>query len=401
MKAKLEKLEKSRVKFSIEVSKEEAQKSFDRVYDKLAEQIEIKGFRKGAAPKKMILEAIGAERLREEFLKDILPGTYFTAVQQEKVIPVEGPKVDVTSNDWSAKLSEGVISSNLSYTAEVDLLPEIKVSDYKKIKVKPEKSKEVSEDDVNKVVEHLRRTVATFNDITRPAKDGDRVEIDFEGKIGGAVRPELSSKNHPLILGQHTLIPEFEKALVGMKKGETKTFKSPVKKQQAGKDIGKEDAEFTVKMLDIKEVILPPVDDALATKFGQPTLLALRGAIREDLRKRNEGQSKADLERKVADELLKLADFQVPESLMHQEVHRMLDTLVKQAAAHNIPWEAYLSQIRKTEAVLHEELKPQAERTVKVGLILGEVVKKEGIDPKDEKAGRIAMDRLIEIATKK
>lgn len=401
MKTTLEKLTKSRVKFSIEVSKEEAQKAFDKVYEKLASQVEIKGFRRGAAPKKMVLEAVGMERLREEFLKQLLPDTYFEAVQKEKIVPVEGPKVNVASYEWTSSLSAGVISSDISYTAEVDLLPEIAVTDYKKIKIKPEKPKEVEDDDVNKVVLHLRRTAATFNDVVRPAKEGDRIEIEFEGKIAGVVRPELSSRNHPLILGSHVLVPEFEGELSGMKKGETKTFKSSVKKQQGGKEIGKEEAEFTVKMLDIKEVILPPIDDALATKFGQATILALRGAIREDLRKRNEEQVRVDLERQVADALLKLADFQVPESLIHQEIHRMLDTLGKQAASHGMPWEAYLSQIKKTEAALHEEFKPQAERTVKVGLILGEVVKREGIDPKDQDAGKKAMQRLIEIATKK
>ena len=399
MKSTLERLPKSRVRFSITVPQERVQKAVDEAYKNLNEQVEIKGFRKGQAPKSMIFESVGVARLRETILQKLLPDTYFEALQKGKIVPVEGPQVNIESPEWEKKLSEGKASSGIAYKAEVDILPKVTLTgDYKKIRVKKPETVEIKDDEMENVLTHLRRQQAEFKDVTRQAQQGDRIEIEFEGKVDSIVQPEFSSKNFPLLLGQGTLQPDFEKELTGMKKQEKKSFKGAFPRKDDPKKA--QDVHFSVTMLDIKEVVLPELTDELAKKLGQDSVLALRGAVRQSLKANKEERERRDMEQHIADELLKRAKLEVPASLVHQEIHRMMDSLKAQATQYGMLWEQYLAQMKKTEADLHNDMHDQAEKTVKFGLVLGYIINKEGIDSKDKDAGRKAMEKLVEYATK-
>lgn len=397
MKSTVEKLPKSRVRFTIAVPQERVQKAVDAAYDSLNEQVEIKGFRKGQAPKSMIFEAVGLARLRETILQKLLPDTYFEALQKEKLVPVEGPQVAIESADWEKGLHAGKASAGLAYKAEVDILPKVTLSgDYKEIRVKKPAPAEVKDEELDNLINHLRRQHAEFKEVARAAQVGDRIEIEFEGKVGGVIRPEFSSKNYPVLLGSQSLRKEFEDQLVGLKKGEKKSFRQNFELKEGA---GEENIDFTVTVLTVQEVILPELTDEFAKKVGQDSVLALKGAVRQSLKANKEERQRRDLEQQIADELLKRATLDVPASLIHQEIHRMIDSLKTQATQYGMLWEQYLSQMKKTEADLHNDLHDQAEKTVKFGLILGNIINKEGIDSKDKDAGRKAMEKLVQYAT--
>lgn len=400
MKTSLERLPKSRVRLSVTVPKEAVQKAIHEAYERLGEQVEVKGFRKGQAPKRMIFDSVGVARLRETVLERLLPNTYFQALQEAKIVPVEGPHVKIDSADWEKDLPEAKAGAGISFQAEVDVLPKVELAkDYKKLRIANRESRiaEVTEEEVNSTIDHLRRQQAQFKDLHRDAQEGDRLEIEFAGKVGGVVREEFSSKNYPLILGQQTFLPDFEKHLTGMKKGDKKSFRLDISKKDGQ---GKDAVDFSVTLLDLKEVLLPELTDEFAKKVGQDSVLALRGALRQSLRANRQERYRREREQQVADQLLGLATLEVPESLIHQEIHRMMDSLRAQATQYGMPWEAYLTQIKRGEDDLHKDLEQQAEKTVKFGLILGHIMTKEGIDPKAEQAGRQAMDRLLEYATR-
>jgi trigger factor len=399
MKSTLVKLPKSRVRLTVHVPKSKVQEAIDHAFDKLGGQIEIKGFRKGQAPKPIIFEAVGLSRIREAVFERLLPDTYFSELQKHKLVPVEGPTVNIKSEHWESSLPQGKATHDVDYEAEVDILPQVAlIKDYKRLRLAERYRRpvepEVTEDEVNGVIDHLRRQQAQFQDVKRPAKAGDRMEIEFGGKIAQVARQEFSSKNYPLILGNQTLLPEFESKLVGMRKGESKGFtvEIPAKDDPAKK----EKVDFTVTVLQLQEVILPELTD----EFGQETVLSLRGAVRAGLRANKEERHRKELEQAVADEVLKTAEVEVPESLIHQEIHRIIDALKAQAQSYGLMWENYLAQLKKTEADLHHDLEQQAEKTVTFGLVLGYIMSKEKINPKSEQAGRRAMDRLIEYLTK-
>ncbi len=398
MKPTLERLPKSRVRFLIKVPQERVQKAVNEAYKSLNAQVEIKGFRKGQAPKSMIFESVGLARLRETILQRLLPDTYFEVLQSERLVPVEGPQVNIESADWEKELLQGRASTGISYKVEVDILPKVElISDYKKIRVKNPPTVDISDEEVENVINHLRRQHAEFKEVTRPADNGDRIEIEFEGKIDKIAQPDFSSKNFPLLLGQGTLQSEFEKHLFGMKRGDKKSFTLAMPRKDDPK--GKQGVQFTVVMLDVKEVILPALTEELAKKLGQDSVLALRGAVRQSLRTNKEDRQRRDLEQRVADELLQRAKLEIPASLVHQEIHRMIDSLKSQATSHGMPWEQYLMQIKKTEEQLHQDLHDQAEKTVKFGLVLGTIINREGMDTKDKDVGRKVMEKLVQYAT--
>lgn len=387
MDIKKENLAGSKVKLTISVPSELMRGYFAKVYNKLAASVEVKGFRAGKAPKNLTISAIGENRLVSEIIDMALQETYGRALKEENIIPVAPPKINIKKMaDLTAP------TAVLEYEAEIELLPEVKIGDYKKLRIKSKKTKvEVTKAEIDQVLSHLQRQHATFKEIDRPTKEGDRVEIDFTGKERGVVLENLSSKNYPVILGSKVLITEFEKKVEGMKKGDEKDFKLKIKDKEI---------DFHVKMLDVKEVILPKLDDELAKKFGKKTLQELTKAIEEDIIKQKNLQEKQNQENQLIDELLKITQVEVPESLILQETNRMVEQLKQRTQMAGMPFEKYLGQVKKTEEDLKKDFRPQAEKTVKVGLTLGEIGKYEKIDLKEKDAGKKVMEKLVAYATK-
>ncbi len=385
---KKENLAGSKVKLTINLPPELMRGFFAKVYKKLASGVEVKGFRAGKAPKNLTISAIGENRLISEIIDLALKETYPQALKQENIIPVAPPKIEIKK---MADLTTD--EAVLEYDAEVDLLPEVKVGDYKSLKLKVKKLKqEATKDEIDQVLSHLRRQHAEFRDVDRPAKEGDRVEMDFEGKERGVVLENLTSKNYPVILGSKVLIPEFEKKIEGLKKGDVKEFKIKLKDKEI---------DFKVKVHLVQEVILPKMDDELAKKFGKKTLKELEKAIAEDVVKQKENQAKQNQENEIVENLLKISKVEIPESLTNQEIQRMIERMKSRIAMSGMPFEKYLEQVKKTEDDLKKEFKEQAEKTVKVGLILGEIGKLEKFDLTKEDTGRKVMDKLIEYSLKK
>jgi len=393
MEIKKEDLGKSKVKLLIKVSSPEMRTFFARVYNKIAPTIEIKGFRPGMAPKSMTIAAIGENRLQQEIIDLALRETFAEALKKENLMPIAPPKINIKMlKDLTADTAE------LEYEVEIDLLPEVKLGDYKKIRLKKNDAKiEVSADEIEQVLSHLARTRAEFKDINRPVKKGDRLEINFEGFDQGVKRENLSSRNYPVILGSKILIPEFEAQLIGLKKGDKKEFTLEMAPSATEK---KKKINFKVEVLQTQEVILPKIDDELARKYQKKDLADLKKAIKDDIIQQKKQQHERNIENAVLEELIKITKVEIPDSLIQQEIDRQINEIRSRTTQMGLTFEKYLESLKKTESELRESLKPQAEKTIKIGLALGEIVKREKIDPKDKEAGKKALDILIAKATK-
>lgn len=399
MKIKLEKLPKSRVKLEIETPKEDLKKYFDQAYQKLSQQVNIKGFREGKAPRLMVIETVGFNRYNSTALDIALPQIYYQAIQQEKLIPISSPNVSVKQFSQD---------ENFIFEAEVDLVPEIKLPDYKLVRVKSDlstslkagsKSFEVGEDEIEKVVKRLLYQSAKFTEVDRIAKEGDNIEIDFEGSVKGVKKENLCSKNYPLILGEKVLIPGFEEKLVGMKKGESKSFALGI-----NSSAGEEKVDFQVKMNAVRDVKLPELNDEFAKKFGHQTVVKLSQAIGESIKLEKEQQNRLQIEQEILEKIANKTSIDVPESLIDQEINRKIASMQQQMGP---VWQGYLDKIGKTIEDLRKEMHTGAEKQVKFGLILGEIAKDMGLlkgnlktKEEQEKVIRKTMDRLIEIAAK-
>lgn len=387
MTTKLHKLPNSRIKLEIIVPMGKTAEYFDRAYEKLASTINIQGFRPGKAPKLMTLEAIGQNRYNSEALNMALADTYFQVIKTQKLIPITQPAIAIKD------FQQG---KDMSYTAEVDIYPKISLGAYKEIKVKHQAQKFLATDlEVDKIIKRLRYQAAKFTESKDTAQKDKRVEIEFEGFIKNAKVDKYCSKNYPLILGENVLIAGFEDKLVGMKKDEAKEFDLTVQKDKV---------HFKVKLLDIKDVKSPELNEEFAKKFGHKNAEGLKSAIKKNIVLEKEMRDRQILQEKVFDELLKKIKMEVPASLMDQEIARKIAEI---QAKMGPGFEEFLKKSGKNLADLRKEMTPQAENAVKIGLILGEVAKdlqlaKERPKTEEEqrKIVRKTIDKLVEIATK-
>lgn len=389
IKTKLEKLEHSRVKLEIEAPAKTMADFFEQAWQKIGPQIEIPGFRAGKAPKRLLFEKIGPNRFSQEVLDFALPQTYHQAITEHKLVPVQPPAISIIN--FQIDLNGEAVE--LKYTAEVDVLPEVKIKDYKKLKIKKIEFdwKPATKEEVATVVSRLQKENAIFEEKSGFAEKGDRVEINFEGKINGVAQENLTSKNHPVILGEGTLIPEFEKEIVGIKKGESKKFNIKMKDKKV---------DFEVEVTNIQKVILPPADDALAKKFNQKSFAELEKEIEKSINEGKERQTNLRQENAVMEKMLTVSAVELPESLVEQEINRLIESQRQNLAAQGLTLEQYLEKIKVSLEKMRVDLKPQAEKNIKYGLILGEIAKEMKLDLKDKEVGKLALDNLIKIMVK-
>lgn len=359
-------LDNSRVRLEIHMPVEKMASFLDRVYQKLASTVEIRGFRPGHAPRSLTLEAIGHGRYQQEVLNETIAETYIEAVRQENLSPIEQPAITVKSFGED---------KGLVYEAEVDILPKVKLCDYHKIKVeKIIKNFKAAKEEVDLIIKRLLSQAATLKEINRPLKNGDWAEIEFEGYVDSIKRDGLSSKNFPLILGQKTLLPDFEKALIGLRKEEATEFKinAPLDKTSNKR----QPVLFKVKILNTKEVILPILNDEFAKSFGKKDLVELKKAIEQDIISNKQVRAQKEQENEIIEKMIQQSRIAVPRSLVESEINRILVDLQKRLGSS---FEQFLAKNQKTIPDLRKDFEKNAQRQVKTGLVLGEFAKQEGI----------------------
>lgn len=365
---------KSVVTLKIALDEKEWEEALKNAATKISDGIEIKGFRKGKAPMDVVIAQVGETRVLSEASETAINRYYYQAVMQEEVAPVGPPKVTV---------DEVGMKKPLRFTAEITVMPEIELGDYKKIKVKPEKV-EVKDEQIDTVLTNLQRREVTFKEIERSAQKGDWVEIDFEGKLDGVPFDGGKSANHPLIIGDGVLLPDFEEALVGMKTGEEKIFPVNFPEDYHQANLAGKKTEFTAKLHKVKEVIYPEINDEFAKKISdKKTLRELKDDIKKALTEDSK-QKELDRQRSEAiEQLIKLAKAEVPAQLVEQELDAMMHDFEHQISHQGMNMKDYMERAKLTEEKMREEWKEQAKKRVIAGLALNEFKKREGIAASD------------------
>ncbi|MBU6389311.1 trigger factor [Patescibacteria group bacterium] len=391
----------SRIQLTVTVSADQFRHAFDHELNEYTKSVSLPGFRAGKAPKAKVLEQVGRPRIEAAALDHAISHVYYEAVQEADIRPVEGPEVTIEKYETPSDSADpsGVVAT---FKVEVDVMPEVKIDGYKKIKIKPEPEKPVAEDEVEKVITYLRKQQAALVEVEEDGalEEGMWADIAYEGSVGGVKRPDMANKNHPLVIGEGQLIPGFEDQIIGMKKGEKKKITVTFPKEYHAKELAGKKAEFEVAVNELKRVNLPEKDADFAKRFGHSTFSELEKAIRESIVEEKRQESRQKQEQEVLDQLLKLAKFDLPQSLVKQEMERMYAEAQERLSKMNFDWDAYLEQVKKTADQVREETRPQAEKNVRIGLALGKVVEAEGL-AESEQAAQQAVERLYEIATSK
>jgi trigger factor len=285
----------------------------------------------------------------------------------------------------------------LVFKAEAVVIPEVNLADYKKIaqKTKPKKKEDikVEEKEMSDSLEWLRKSRAKYITMARPARLGDRVEIDFSAHGGPASGEETGqnqtniseSKNHPLILGKSRFIKGFDENLVDMKEKEEKNFSLMFPEDYHQKHLAGKLADFKVKMNLVQEQELPELNDEFAKGLGGfENLEKLKENIREGILMEKETEEKKNWQEKIISEIIAKSSMDLPDLLVESEAEKMLEEAKINVGNMGLPWENYLEQAGKTEQALKKELQVPAEKRVKGTLILREIAKQEKIETSDE-----------------
>ena len=399
MQAKVEKQKNNKVKLNITVSKEEMTPYFQSAYEKMAPSVTIQGFRAGKAPRKLIEAEIGITRIMSEALDMAVNENYIKALEENKLQPVSSPSIAISKYPLYGQTAEAV-KDDFEFTMEIEVFPEVSLGNYSKLKIELPKKDEVKLEDTEKVMTELRRRKASFSDLDGAAKIGDLAEISFAGMVKKVPIDSMTSKNHPVILGENTLIPGFEENIVGMKKGEKKSFKIKFPKDYHAKEFAGKEAEFSVELIGLKEVKLPELDDLFAADFGQPNIDALKKAIKKNVEDEAETHYQAELENRAIDKVLPLLKVEIPVTMIDREVERMIEGYSQRLAEMKVSFESYLESMKKSAEELKKEMRPQAEKNIKVGLLLGKIIEEQKIDHHDQEAGKKAIQYLVKELTK-
>lgn len=381
-------LDQSRVKLTVPVFNSTYQPAFQRELETIAKDVRIEGFRQGKAPLSQVLAQVGKQRVEAGALDRAINTAYVEALEAEKILPVANPEITLDSYTAPGEDAddETVVAT---FTAEMDVLPEVNLKHYDRIKVKAPKAVEVTDKDLQEVIDYLRKQQASLKELEATAKaaKGMWADIGFKGTVDGVAREEMNSDHHPLVLGEGQLIPGFEDQIFGMVKDEEKKFKITFPKDYHAAGLAGKEAEFTVKLHELRDVVLPVVDGEFSKKFGHETVEKLEMAIKENLVLEREQERKLKLEELVMEELLKGTKFEVPASLVTGEEQRLREQATKQLGG--VPLSDKLA----------EQLHDQAVKNVRIGIALGKVVELEKIEER-ENASRTALDRLVAIATR-
>src|SRR6266702_321929 len=338
----------------------------------LDSSVKVQGFRDGKAPLNLVEKQLHPESLQTEFLERAINQLYMQAATQENLRPVAQPQI---------KITKFVPFETLEIEAEVEVLGDIKLPDYKKLKP-AKKEVKVTVKDIDEVIAQLKKREAAKKEVARAAKTNDELWIDFVGvdaKTGDPVSG-ADGKDYPLLLGSNTFIPGFEDNLMGMQAGQEKTFTLAFPKDYGVKALQGKEVAFTVTAKKVEEVVEPKLDDALAAKIGPfKTVAELKADIKKQLVAEQSNQAERELADAIVLEIAKRTKVAIPEVLIAEQLDRMEADEKQNLLYRGQTWQEHLKAEGVTEAEHRSRNKADAELRVKAGIVLTEVADREKI----------------------
>jgi trigger factor len=349
--------------------KQNLEQEIEKRIKELARTRKIDGFRPGKVPARLIQQRYG-QQVREDALEEIARQSFQAAIAQEKLRPAGYPSIEFKEEPDSAEMA---------LIADFEVYPDI--SDVKVNGIQIDKlSAQVTDADVENMLNKLRDQRKTWQAVERAAQDGDRLMIDFEGTLEGESEPFNggTGKDYPLVLGSNSFIPGFEPALIGINIGETRNIKVTFPEDYDAAMAGK-NATFKVTANTINEPVLPEITEEFVSAFGvrDGTVESLRKEVRNNMQRELSYTLKSKLKQQVMDALLAANDIPIPDSLVNDEAHRLKENFEKDLVQRGYPSGQLNLQI--------DTFKANAHKRVKLGILLSEIVSKNGLRPDSQK----------------
>ena len=378
----------TKVELTITLGAKELEAAEQVALKKLSRDLKVPGFRKGHVPLAVAQKNIDPNALQEQTLENALSKAVAESFLGEKLQALERPAVEV---------KKFVPAQELEFTAEAEVVPPVKLGDYKKLKSKREEAK-VTAADVDEIIQRMQENFVERKAVKREAKRGDEVIIDFTGKKDDVAFEGGSAKDYALQLGDGQFIPGFEDGIVGHKAGETFSLDLTFPKDYHAKDMAGQKVVFDVTLRTVNELTLPEVNDEFAAKCGPFTdVKELKSDIKREIAAQKEREATEKLKDALVSELTEISKVALPELLIEDQMRSIEQDMMQNLMYRSVTLESYLETQKFTDRDdwLKREVRPAAEKRVKAGLILAELSKVLEIDiSRDELAAQIEQMKL-------
>lgn len=377
MSLQVEKLEHNMAKLTVEVAAEDVEKALQAAYLKQRKQINIPGFRKGKVPRQMIEKMYGPEVFYDEAANNMIPDAYAKAYDESELDIVSQPKIEVV------QMEKG---KPFIFTAEVATKPEVTLGDYKGLKV-DKVSTRVTQKEVDEEIEKERERNARTIEVTdRAVQDKDEVTLDFEGFVDGVAFEGGKGEDYPLTIGSGSFIPGFEEQLIGAEIDKEVEVNVTFPKEYHSEELAGKDATFKCTVHTIKAKELPEMDDEFASEVSEcETMDAYRAEVKKNIKERKERTGKEKKENQAVDQAIENAQMDIPEAMIEFQVRQMADDFARRIQQQGLTVEQYFQFTGMTAEKMMEEMRPQAEKSIKTRLVLEAIVKAENIEVSDER----------------
>jgi trigger factor len=363
VKSTVEKLSPTRVRINVEVPFTELQPDFDRAYKELAKSVRLPGFRPGKAPAKLLEARIGKEAMLDQVVGDAVPARYTEAVTTSDVRPLGQPEIDITNKEYG---------QDLTFTAEVDVRPEIELPDLEGLKITVDPI-EVTDEEVDTELQNLRARFGTLTGVERAAENGDFVSIDLSATVDGEDVPEAKTEGLSHEVGSGQLIEGLDDAIIGLKAGETRVFTTTL---AAGDHAGQE-AQVTVTVKSVKERELPDPDDdfaQLASEFD--TIDELKNSLTEQVQRVKRIQQAEQIRDKALEVLLEQVEIPLPENIVQAQVDDALHNAIHGLEHDEKRFEEALAAQGSSREEFDADNRTNSEKAVKTQLLMDAVADK-------------------------
>lgn len=371
---------------TFEIDVDTINKGIDEAFVETRKKITVPGFRKGRVPRQIFNQMYGEESLYQDALNKVLPDAYNEAVKETNIQPVDQPKIDIKSME---KGQPWVL------TAEVDVMPEVKLGEYKGMEV-PAQDTIVTDADVDDALETKRQQQAELVlKEDKPAEKGDTVVIDYKGSVDGEEFDGGSAENYSLELGSGSFIPGFEDQLIGHNADEDVDVNVTFPEDYHAKNLAGKDALFKVKIHEIKEKQLPELDDDFAKDVDEDvdTLAELKEKTKKQLQEEKDNQAKAAIEDAAINKAVANAEIQdIPQAMLDDDTNRQMQQYLAGMQQQGISPQMYFQITGTKEEDLKKQFANDAAQRVKTNLVLEAIVDDANLDATDEEIAKEISD---------
>ncbi|CDZ75511.1 trigger factor [Peptoniphilus sp. ING2-D1G] len=383
----IKKKEKNTVFFDIVLKADELMAAEEEVFKKNRKYFQIPGFRKGKAPKKIIENVYGKDVFLEDAINDKLPEKYEKAVEEMGLEVVDQPKVDI---------KEAIHGQDVNVEISVDVKPEVKLGDYENLEIEDVKY-EVTDELINSDLESQRKMNARIVNVDdRPAKEQDKVNIDYKGSINGEVFEGGTAQKQDLQLGSNTFIPGFEEQIIGHNTGEEFTIDVKFPEDYSSEELKGKEAQFEIKLNSISYEELPELDDEFIKDISDfNTVEEYKKDAREKREKELQERAESEKESRVLAKIVEDMEVDVPEGMVNSQIDMQMDNFDRSLKMQGMSIEQYINMIGSNVEAFRDNLRADALQQVKTSLAIEQIAREQAIEITDEEIEKEA-DRVVE-----